>query len=69
MLEKLKSKKFWENAIARAIRTICQTGIATIGTSAVITDVNWALVASASAVSGIISILTSVVMGIPESED
>lgn len=69
MLDKLKSKKFWENAIARAIRTICQTAIATIGTNALIADINWVLVASASAVSGILSLLTSVLMGIPESEE
>lgn len=69
MLENLKSKKFWENAIARAIRTICQTAIATIGTNALITDINWILIASASAVSGILSILTSIIMGIPESEE
>lgn len=68
MLDKLKSKKFWECALARCIRTIGQTALATIGTGALITDIDWTLVASASAVAGIISILTSIVTGIPEAE-
>lgn len=69
MLEKLKSKKFWECAIARCIRTVCQTALATISTGALITDINWVIVASSSAVAGITSVLMSIVMGIPESEE
>lgn len=68
-MEKLKSKKFWECAIARCIRTVCQTALATISTGALITDINWVIVASSSAVAGITSILMSIVMGIPESEE
>lgn len=69
MLEKLKSKKFWECAVARCIRTVCQTALATISTGALITDINWVIVASSSAVAGITSVLMSIVMGIPESEE
>ena len=60
-------KEFWKAAALRAIRTICQTAIATIGTAAVLSDINWVMVGSASAVAGILSILTSVVTGIPEA--
>ena len=58
--------KLWIKAAAvRAIKTIAQTAIATIGTSAVLSAVDWKIVASASAVAGILSILTSVA-GLPE---
>ena len=50
----------------RAIRTVCQTAIATIGTAMVLTDVDWRMVASASVLAGILSILTSVATGLPE---
>lgn len=69
MLDKLKSKKFWECAIARCVRTVCQTALATISTGVVLTDINWIIVASSSALAGITSLLMSIVMGIPESEE
>lgn len=61
------NKKWLRAAGVRAIKTVAQTAIATIGTSAVIGDVNWIIVLSASALSGILSILTSVA-GLPELE-
>lgn len=60
------NKAFWEKALIRAIRTICQTAIATIGTAVVISDVNWQMVISASVLAGILSILTSIATGLPE---
>lgn len=60
------SKKFWKAALIRAIKTVCQTAVATIGTAIVVTDVNWVYVLSASALAGILSILTSVSVGLPE---
>ena len=59
------TKKWIKASAIRAVKTMAQTAVATIGTSAVMGDVNWVMVASASVLSGIISILTSVA-GIPE---
>ena len=58
--------KNWLRAAGiRAIKTIAQTAIATIGTSAILSEVNWAVVGSAALLSGILSLLTSVA-GLPE---
>ena len=61
-------KNFWKAAIIRAIRTIAQTAVATIGTAAVLEAVDWRMVVSASVLAGILSILTSIATGLPEVE-
>lgn len=64
-----RSKEYWMNwakaAGIRAIKTCSQTFVATIGTAAVLQDVNWVMVLSASALAGVISLATSVA-GLPE---
>lgn len=60
-------KDFVKAAAIRAVRTIAQTAIAVIGTSAVLEEVNWWGVLSASVLAGILSILTSVVTDLPEA--
>lgn len=58
--------KCWIKAAAvRAVKTIAQTAVATIGTTAVMADVDWRMVASASLLAGVLSVLTSVA-GLPE---
>ncbi len=66
-MKTLKSKKWWAAAGIRAIKTMAQTAVATIGASTVITEINWAVVASATVVSGLLSMLTSIA-GLPEVE-
>ena len=63
-----KTKKWFKAAGIRAVKTVAQTAIATIGTTALITEVNWAVVAAASALAGALSLLTSVA-GLPEVEE
>lgn len=62
------SKKWWKAAGIRAVKTVCQTAVATIGTSAVLSEVDWIAVVSASILAGILSMLTSVA-GLPEVDD
>lgn len=62
------SKEFIKSAIIRAVRTICQTAVATIGSAAVIADVHWGIVVSASLLAGLLSVLTSIATGLPEAE-
>lgn len=61
------NKKWFKAAGVRAIKTVAQTAVATIGTSVAMGDVNWLMVGSASLLAGILSLLTSVA-GLPEVE-
>lgn len=60
------TKEFWKAALIRAIRTLAQTAVATIGTTAVLSEVDWVMVASASALAAILSVLNSIATGLPE---
>lgn len=60
-----KTKKWIKAAAVRAVKTMAQTGVATIGTSAAMGEVNWIMVGSASLLAGVLSILTSIA-GLPE---
>lgn len=59
------TKKWLKETAVRAIKTVAQTAVATIGVSAVMSDVNWLAVGSASLLAGVLSVLTSVA-GLPE---
>lgn len=64
----ITNKKWWKAAGVRALKTVAQTAIATIGTSAIMSEVNWLAVGSASLLAGILSLLTSLA-GLPEVEE
>lgn len=65
----MKSKEFWRAALIRAIRTLCQTAIATIGTTALIENVNWLMVGSSSLLAALLSVLNSIATGLPEVDE
>jgi hypothetical protein len=62
----ITSPEFWKAAGIRALKTFCQTAIAAIGTTALIEQVNWLVVGSASLLAAILSLLTSIATGLPE---
>ena len=61
-------KDFMRAALVRAVRTVTQTAVATIGTAVLISEVNWLATVSASVLAGILSILTSIATDLPEVE-
>ena len=62
----ITSPEFWKAAGIRALKTFCQTAIAAIGTTALIEQVNWLVIGSASLLAAILSLLTSIATGLPE---
>lgn len=68
-MKKAQIGAFVKAALIRAIKTVAQTAVATIGTTAVITEVDWVLVGSSAALAGILSILTSIATGLPEVKE
>ena len=60
--------EFVKSALIRAVRTLAQTAAATIGTSALLSEVDWIAVLSASALAALLSILTSIATGLPETD-
>lgn len=64
----LKSKTWWKAAGIRAVKTMAQAAIATIGASTMITETNWIVVGSATVMAGVLSLLTSIA-GLPEVEE
>jgi hypothetical protein len=68
-MKNMTNWKIWSRAAGiRAVKTVAQTAVATIGTSAVLGDVNWTMVISASVLAGVLSLLTSVA-GLPECKE
>ena len=67
-MNQLQSKKWWDAALIRAVKTVCQTAVGTIGASTMIEAVDWKVVLSASLLAGLVSLLTSL-GGLPEVED
>lgn len=67
-MRNLSNVDWWKAAGIRALKTFCQTAIAAIGTTALIEEVNWLVVGSASLLAAVLSILTSIA-GLPEVEE
>ena len=67
-MSNLKSKNWWNASISRMIKTMAQTCVAMIGTSTLISDINWLVVLSSTLLAGLLSLLSSL-GGLPEVED
>ena len=65
-MKKTQLSEFLKAAIIRALRTVAQVAVSTIGTTAVLAEIDWVLVGSTAAVAGILSILTAIATGLPE---
>ena len=63
-----KIKRWWKAALIRATKTVAQTAVATVGTSAVFSQVDWLMVVSSALLAGVLSLLTSVA-GLPEVKE
>ena len=61
------TKEWWKAAGIRAVKTVAQTAVATIGATAMVSEVNWLVVGSTALLSGVLSLLTSIA-GLPEVE-
>ena len=67
-MDQLTNKKWWIAAGIRALKTVAQTAVASIGTAAIMSDVNWTAAISASVLAGVLSLLTSIA-GLPEVKE
>ena len=65
-MEKLKTKEFWEAALARAIWTLCETFIGIAGAASLIEEINWHVVISSACLAALLSLAKSIVKGLPE---
>ncbi len=61
------TKKWWKAAVVRAVKTVAQAAVAAIGTTAMLSQVDWLVVGSTALLAGVLSLLTSVA-GLPEVE-
>lgn len=65
-MKKFDAKEWWRASTIRAIRTMAQSAVAVLGTTALITEVDWKIVLSTAAMAGLLSFLNSAVTGLPE---
>lgn len=65
-MKQFNAKTWWRASAIRAIRTMAQAAVASLGTTALITEVDWKIVLSTAAMSGLLSILNSAITGLPE---